>query len=665
MSPEQLEGREVTTRSDLYSLGLLLYELFSGRRAFQGRTLAEVMRHRAEAPAPLTELVPELDPRLGAVVERCLDRDPSRRPSSALVVAASLGGDPLASALAEGHTPSPEMVAAAGEAEGRMAPAAVWTALGLTVATVALVPVLYAPVQLVDRIPMTRPAAVLEDRAREVVARLGYEPEPLDRAVGWAIDADYFAHVKGKDDSTTRWDGLAGGAPPVLQFWYRQSPRVLVSNSSTGKIYWGEPSWWVSGSIQMRLDTRGRLLSFYAIPPQVDPRPGETSPRPADFAPLFEEAGLDMARFEPVPSQWAPPLETDVRLAWEGSWPERPEIPVRIEGASYRGRPVAFYAVAPWTRPHHDVPYVQNTANRVANAASMAVFVVLVAVAAFLARRHLQTGRADRAGAAKVALAVFGLGAVGWTLAAHHLPLHTEELGIAIRGLSGVLFVAAIVWLFYLALEPFVRRLWPHALISWSRLLAAGTRDPVVARDLLVGLAAGGVIACLVVIVLRLPGWLGRPPTEPTWSNVALDGLLGLRYSLSSVAYQPLASVGVAMGSFLILALARLVLRREWLAALFYIAVFGTLQGLRWDLPLVWGLPLAWLIVAEFTWIALRFGLLAFIMLSFATDLMVGLTTTADLTSWHSEPTRVMAVVVLGLALYAFRGVRTTARSAG
>jgi serine/threonine-protein kinase len=572
----------------------------------------------------------------------------------------------LASALAEGHTPSPEMVAAAGEAEGRMAPAAAWTALGLAVATVVLVPALYAPLQLLASMPMTRPAAVLEDRAREVVARLGYEPEPVDHAVGWAVDGDYITHTRRTDATTARWDGLATGVPPVLQFWYRQSPRVLVSQSSTGKIYWGEPSWWVSGSIQMRLDTRGRLLSFYAIPPQVDPRPGETSPAPADFAPLFEEAGLEMARFEPVPSQWAPPFESDVRQAWEGSWPERPEIAVRIEGASYRGRPVAFYPVAPWTRPHHDVPFFQRAADRVANAATIAVFVVLVTAAGFLARRHLRTGRADRAGAARVALTVFGLGAVGWTLAAHHLPFSPEQLGIAVHGLSSVLFVAAVVWILYLALEPFVRRLWPHALISWSRLLATGTRDPVVARDLLVGLAAGGVVACLIVSLLRLPGWLGRAPAQPAWNNVALDALLGLRYSLSSVAYQPLASVGVAMGSFLILALARLLLRREWLAALVYIAVFGTIEGLRWrDLPLAWGMPLAWLIVAEFAWIALRFGLLAFVMLSFASDLMISLTTTADLSSWTSEPTRVMAVVVVGLALYAFRNVRTTARSAG
>jgi hypothetical protein len=52
-------------------------------------------------------------------------------------------------------------------------------------------------------------------------------------------------------------------------------------------------------------------------------------------------------------------------------------------------------------------------------------------------------------------------------------------------------------------------------------------------------------------------------------------------------------------------------------------------------------------------------------MLSCATDLMVGLTTTGDLASWHSEPTQVRGAVLIGLAVYTFRGVRTTTRAIG
>src|ERR1700736_3044751 len=120
MAPGQLAGKEVTAKSDLYSLGLVLYEVLTGKRAFVATTLPELMRLREESvPTSPSSLVRDLDPLLERVVLRCLERDPALRPASALQVAAALpGGDPLAAALAAGETPSPQMVAAAGENEG-------------------------------------------------------------------------------------------------------------------------------------------------------------------------------------------------------------------------------------------------------------------------------------------------------------------------------------------------------------------------------------------------------------------------------------------------------------------------------------------------------------------------------------------------------------------
>ena len=116
MAPEQLEGKEVTSRSDVYALGLVLYELFTGRRAFDAKTLADlVQQHASGTITPPIEIVKTLDPTVERAILRCLDRDPARRPASPLAVAAALpGGDPLAAALAAGETPSPEMVAAVG-----------------------------------------------------------------------------------------------------------------------------------------------------------------------------------------------------------------------------------------------------------------------------------------------------------------------------------------------------------------------------------------------------------------------------------------------------------------------------------------------------------------------------------------------------------------------
>src|ERR1700726_2936770 len=137
MAPEQLAGQEVTAKSDIYSLGLVLYEIFTGKRAFDAEALADLVKQRHERPVsnPST-WVKDLDPAVERVIMRCLEADPANRPAAALAVAAALpGGDPLAAALAAGETPSPQMVAAAGETEGIAPRAAV---AGLAAVIVAL-----------------------------------------------------------------------------------------------------------------------------------------------------------------------------------------------------------------------------------------------------------------------------------------------------------------------------------------------------------------------------------------------------------------------------------------------------------------------------------------------------------------------------------------------
>src|SRR5262249_40042261 len=139
MAPEQLAGREVSVRSDLYSLGLVLYELFTGRRAFEASSVTELRRLQSETtPSSPSSLVEGLDRLVEGSSGRAVEGEPSRGPASALAMAAGRpGGDPLAAALAAGETPSPEMVA---EAEGEVAsaPAALsWGALALFLASLA------------------------------------------------------------------------------------------------------------------------------------------------------------------------------------------------------------------------------------------------------------------------------------------------------------------------------------------------------------------------------------------------------------------------------------------------------------------------------------------------------------------------------------------------
>lgn len=115
MSPEQITGKEVTSKSDIYSLGLLLYEIFTGKQAIEGNSLEEIIKkQQTNAPTDPSAFVENIDPIVEETIHRCLEKNPFERPKSALQIALSLpGGNALEAAIATGETPSREMIAAA------------------------------------------------------------------------------------------------------------------------------------------------------------------------------------------------------------------------------------------------------------------------------------------------------------------------------------------------------------------------------------------------------------------------------------------------------------------------------------------------------------------------------------------------------------------------
>lgn len=155
MSPEQLQGVEVSKRSDIFSLGLVLYEIFTGKRVFDAKTFDQLTNlHETPRVSP-RELNQRVDPAVDRVILQCLENDPNLRPESALQVAAALpGGDPLAAALMAGETPSPELVAAAGSS-GRMGPVPAIACL-LTIILGGALLLLLSNASLIARVPLTR-----------------------------------------------------------------------------------------------------------------------------------------------------------------------------------------------------------------------------------------------------------------------------------------------------------------------------------------------------------------------------------------------------------------------------------------------------------------------------------------------------------------------------
>ena len=90
-----------------------------------------------------------------------------------------------------------------------------------------------------------------------------------------------------------------------------------------------------------------------------------------------------------------------------------------------------------------------------------------------------------------------------------------DEVSQFFEAVATGLLVAGIAWLVYLALEPYARRFWPHVLISWTRLLSGRIRDPLVGRDLLVGILSGAAIAVFALLTIQARGWFGGVSEAP------------------------------------------------------------------------------------------------------------------------------------------------------
>jgi serine/threonine-protein kinase len=337
MSPEQKAGRDVTVRSDIYSLGLVLHEMFTGKA-------------RTDTQSNPTDLVKDLDPAIERLILRCLDEEPKRRPAAAMSVAMALpGGDPIAVALAAGETPSPEMVAAAG-GTGVISPAIGMLCLSAIALGIAGIAWMSQRTLLTGFVPITKSREVMADRAARMVHDLGY-PEPGDAAFGYEVDRGFFAYIRGKDRSPNRWDVMRSDRATALRFSYRQSRQVLPLPTSMAPAIPASPA--PAETAWVILDPASRLVRFVAVPA----REGDSHAAlaMADWEQLFKYAGLDINRFTEVAPERKPPAFADVRKAWAGVLPEL-GVPVRIEAASSGGRPTYFDLILPWTDEEPGTP---------------------------------------------------------------------------------------------------------------------------------------------------------------------------------------------------------------------------------------------------------------------------------------------------------------------
>jgi serine/threonine-protein kinase len=638
MAPEQLSGAPATMAADIYALGLVLYEIFTGKRPFEGATVSDLIeRQKKHIPRP-SAIIRSIDPLIESAILRCLSRQPENRPKSPYEVAASLPGrDPLAEALAAGETPSPEMVAASGKKDGLNARVA-WTLLGCIFFILAGVGWVFNPAKA-RRESFAKPPEVLAERARTILNQLGYSTSSADAASGIALDEDLQTWAEHSGH-------LASSLPGWIRFWYRESSDTLspASLHVIGPFYaapefritWDDPPRLNPGMFNVTLDSEGRLLELVAVP-----LPGSGAPTPVDSSVLLGMAGLSAQDLTAVEPERAA-ITGAQQLAWIGRRPDQPDIPLRVEAAFAAGRPVYFSVVGPRTHVVEKWPPWQQSLIAIS---TMSVVVFVVFGGALLAWRNLQTGRADRRGAFRLALFAFVAVSLAWLLGSDHR-FGWQELMVWVNSLGEALVWSVAAGVVYLAVEPFARHRWPQALISWNRLVEGRFTDSLVARHVL-----AGVFFASLVSIVRTTGLLAHWSLPELPETRLLDAMQSNFRTASFVLGLLVDSANIPLVLFFLLSFFRSLGNQYFAMTLWIIFLNLLTRPLDLTVPgvlLVSVFGVLWLVSVT------RFGLVAGMAMWFA-DRVFRAEIMLWPQSWYAGRMYLLLATVAALSVYAFK----------
>jgi serine/threonine-protein kinase len=672
MAPEQLEGREATVRSDIYALGLVLFELFTGQSAFEGRDAAEFLRLRGSHPsrAP-TSLVRELDPAIERTILRCLEPDPRLRLTSALEVARLLpGGDPLAEALAAGETPSPELVAAAGP-DIVMRPANAFALLVVIGVALTGVLLLTGQAQMVSMVPMENSPEVLAAKARDLARSVGYPKAATHIAYGFRDEHGFREYVAERashgDGTRDQWRSMLASRPAPVSFWYAQGDGPLVppgATSGAARPIDSLPS--IRDVVSVDLDLDGRLLRFMAsavsqehlqpdTPDGTSPAahrvwPPVTPKGAIDWQRFFAAAGLEPSAFTETDLRPGAPADADTRVAWTGSFPGRSDVPVRIEGSVTPAGVISFEVRFPWTSRDPMLP-------KGTNYLSALLLIIIWVAPCLVARLNWRQGRADVRGALCVGTVSFVTHLGSLLLNANDAlnafvsrPVFWVALGLGA-------WAAAV----YIALEPWVRRWWPHAMVGWARVVAGRWRDPIVARDVLVGLAMATVYRCIYLAAVAATVRQGASPLnvasiDAVPGEFVLSHLAGPQFIAANMLSSVTFGIAIAAFSFFLLAVFRSLFSNQWLGIAAFCVFSYLWSSMQPDFRGHW-LTLSTYPLLLAIWIvgALRYGLLTLVVATSAGQLMAQSILGIHFGDWHGRSSFVAVLLVSAVAIWAFR----------
>jgi serine/threonine-protein kinase len=642
MAPEQLKGTEVTARSDIYSLGLVLYEIFTGRKPYEAKNARELIALQESAQlTAMSSLAPDIDPAVEHIIRRCLDPDPQKRPGDALSVSAALpGGDPLAAALAAGQTPSPELVAASGKTEG-MSMKYAWLCLALVFASIAAMPFLKQQKQAFFQTPLDYPPDVLRQKAHDISASFGYTERPADTAFWMDQRLAMLIYLNRLPVPRDFKKWLASEAP--ISGNYRESQQPLVAEPD-GDVTPSNPPLDSPGSVFVLTDGAGRLREFTASPmPSSQP----LNP-PAAAETVIRAAGFDPARLTEVAPVTVPPGPSDNFRAWQGPHPVIPGLHPRIEIAWWQGRVTSVKFVWPWT-----ITGVAKVNPLIADMQAFflpAVSVTGMFFAILFARRNWSLQRADRRGAFIVGLVQFGLSITAWA-ASTHVAVSGAMADLFFNAVSSAIASGVILLVLYLALEPALRLRWPHSIITWNRALGGRWSDPQVGSHLLIGLALGAGL-----FLFGLVRDVSAISTEGLDTMGGLYYLNGTRYWITGMLAHVSEGIRTGIVIFFVIFGLRVILRRDWIAAVVGGFAFSLVQqdlvnSANWLAEF----GVYFIMITALIFALLRLGLLVSITAVFSLNTMNGVTLGTDWSTWYAPSGFATIGVMLTLTLLAFR----------
>ena len=519
-----------------------------------------------------------------------------------------------------------------------------WGLFGLGLLAAAAAIYFTAGLSGLDQVAMPRAPDALRERAGEIARQLGDDVPPgyieswvnLDQGFAvWSLN-------RGRTPS------VAAARPAALRFEYRQSPRPMVPNAASVVTRRDPPPYW-GGDAYVSTDPQGWLLAFSRIDPQLArPDSGRAAPAdssrvaPMNWNALLALTGRDVHGLREVAPLWTPDVPADTRAAWTTS---DGGVPIRLEAAAWKGKPVWFRTIAPWEQAERDAPVRFRGENGLAF--FVGIIVVMFVVSAVLARHNLRLGRGDTRGALRVGVTVFFAFDLGSAL--YHR-WAADPLHIWLWMIRQPFFPALSAWLYYLAVEPFLRRRWPHRLIGWTRLLEGRFTDARVGREVLIGFLTGAgaaLASCIPAVVERrrdvelllttMP--LGR--ASDFWGAIVMSVGTSLLYGL---------------GTYALLLPLRIVFRRDAIAWVGLGLIFvlmgipsGNVSAAQW-INLVLG--------SAIVVMAARVGVIAVAVSVLTSNLLLSCAPlTLDFSRWYAWRTGVIAALLLLIAVWGFRAM--------